>query len=522
MNPIISLDDLKWCYLRPNQHWYYVLLVNAMDPTTAGEKVLECLDYYDIDSGKSCDFFIPGFVNGEKGVLDEEKYNFIKKSIQGSISVFEKTKNIYIERIGVIPFYPRLFIEFHKAVENELRYKNKWKYSGRCELLMFSFDENGKIDSDNFHDYDLDDIVSNNRTVSEFIRKFIVLAERETSKEETKRAIDELYHDMIMPRPDHYNERYLDYCSRCFECSFEKKKYAFISYSTKDRYFVDEIRRQLRDKNIESWMAPYDIPDGTSYAYIIEKAIENADTFFLMLSNNSINSLWVEKEMLRAIGHYFKNKQDKLHVIWLNKPFDLSGTPFATPLENVQASVELESSRDNIYRLVKLLDPRKATIMYADKKLAEICGQIRNELNDYSHTTRLEQSVDKLKNIYEVGNWQENGRNIAFGLLKKITSINKVVIFAIEQIEALLKEEDTKNNEDCLQELPYYKVFLELLSKKDETKTITKNTETIKAMLLDNLKEEPFKLINETSELAAQEKNLIDKLFSFEKPKNYW
>lgn len=523
MNPIISLDDLKWRCLRPNQHWYYVLLVNALDPTTAGKKVLECLDYYDINSGKSCDFFIPGFVHTLEGILSEKEYSSIKEYIEKSLALnSERQKNVYIERIGVVPFFPKAFNNFHKAVEEELRYQNNWKYSERCELLMFSFNEHKRIDPNDFHIYDLDDIVLNDRTVTEFVRKFIVLAERGTSKEESKRAIDELYHDMIMPRPDHYNEGYLDYCSRCFEYRFERKKYAFISYSTKDRYFVNDIRNRLREENIESWMAPYDIPDGTSYAYIIEKALENADTFFLMLSVNSINSLWVEKEMLRAIGHYFKNKQDKLHVVWLNKPFDLSGTPFATPLENVQSSVIFEGSIDNVYRLVKLLDSSKAVVLYTDKMLEAICSQIKYELDNNSHSTRLEQSIDKLKNIYEVGNWQENGRNIAFGLLKKIVSINKALITAIDQIELFVNDEEIRNNGDCLSEVPYYKVFLELLDKKDATTTIGKNAETIREMLLNNLKEEPFKLINETCELVIQAKDLIDKLFSFRKPKRYW
>ena len=526
MNPVFSLGSLKRYATYSNQHWYYVLLINVLDPTEAGKKVLECLDYYDIDSGKSCDFFIPGFVNSPDGLLNEKEYSRIKEYVEPHLML--SSNSIYIERIGTIPFYPKLFINFYKAIEDEVKYKNKWKYSGRCELLLFSIDENERINADDFHNYDLDDIVLNNRTVSEFIRKFIVLAERNTSKEESKRAIDELYFDMIMPRSDHYNEGYFHLCSDQFQLRFGDKKYAFISYSSKDRYFVDSIRNQLKEHHIECWMAPYDIPDGTSYAYIIEKAIEHADMFFLMLSFNTIKSLWVEKEMLRAIGHYFKDKPDKLHIVWLNQPFDLSGTPFAMPLENVQANIVLESSLDNVYRLIKLFDPQTAVMMFANKQFENIYKKIEDEFNHNPYVTRLDQGIARLKEIYQSGDWQTNGRGTAFGLMKNFIYMNKAFILAVNEIETFLNDEDVKKNKDSLSELPFYDSYLGLLKNKSLVDIIAKNTEEIKQMLLDNLKEDSFlkektfNLINETGELVNQEKSLIDKLLSLKKPDRYW
>lgn len=517
MNPIFSLDDLKHHYLYHNQHWYYVLLVNALDPTQAGKKVLECVDYFDMDSGKSCDFFIPGFVNGDRGVLTEKEFESIKRYIGHSI-VFDSHNliNIYIERIGTIPFYPKLFLNFYKALEEEVRYKSKWKYSGRCELLMFSVNEFGKVNPDDFYNYDLDDIVLNNRTVSEFIRKLITLAESNVSKEESKRAIDELYFDMIMPRSDHYNEGYFHLCSDQFQLRFGNKKYAFISYSSKDRIFVDSIRNQLKDNNVECWMAPYDIPDGTSYAYVIEKAIEHADTFFLMLSFNSLKSLWVEKEMLRAIGHYFKDKQDKLHVVWLNQPFDLSGTPFATPLENVQSSIVLENSLNNIYRLMRLLNPQKATIMYADKMFENIYRKINEEFKHDRQTKRLDKGIDRFKSIYESGDWLTDGRNTAYSLIKIFVFINDAFALAIKEIGAFLNNDDIKNNQDYLLEHLFYCRCLEILNKKELEIIVANNVQEVRKLLKDNLSEDPvlkekiFNLVIETRELTNQEMILLN------------
>ena len=160
MNPVFSLGSLKRYATYSNQHWYYVLLVNVLDPTEAGKKVLECLDYYDIDSGKSCDFFIPGFVNSPDGLLNEKEYSRIKECVEPHLML--SSNSIYIERIGTSPFYPKLFINFYKAIEDEVKYKNKWKYSGRCELLLFSIDKNERINTDD---------ISITRAIRDIIRR---------------------------------------------------------------------------------------------------------------------------------------------------------------------------------------------------------------------------------------------------------------------------------------------------------------------------------------------------------------
>jgi TPR repeat protein len=52
-------------------------------------------------------------------------------------------------------------------------------------------------------------------------------------------------------------------------------------------------------------MAPYDIPPGRKYAEVINKAIKGCDCFALLLTNQSQNSIWVAKEVERAV-HYRK------------------------------------------------------------------------------------------------------------------------------------------------------------------------------------------------------------------------
>lgn len=80
------------------------------------------------------------------------------------------------------------------------------------------------------------------------------------------------------------------------------RKSVFISYSSKDRAFVDRIVRKLEEMGIYCWQAPEHIPAGSSYAKEIPKAIRECEVFLLFLSERSQDSIWVEKETDSAIS----------------------------------------------------------------------------------------------------------------------------------------------------------------------------------------------------------------------------
>ena len=81
--------------------------------------------------------------------------------------------------------------------------------------------------------------------------------------------------------------------------------YAFISYSSKNRDMINSINRVLSDNHIHSWIAPDSIPAGENYASCINRAIKDCSCFVLLLTDDSQNSIWVGKELERAI-HYQK------------------------------------------------------------------------------------------------------------------------------------------------------------------------------------------------------------------------
>jgi hypothetical protein len=168
--------------------------------------------------------------------------------------------------------------------------------------------------------------------------------------------------------------------------AFEKGNYYFLSYSSKDYCVVSKIRSEIENYGIKCWMAPRDIKAGTNYAHVIEIAIRNAKKFVLVLSESSIWSVWVEKELQRAIHHFQHDASNRIMPIWLDYPVDLDDTPMAYPLEGVQIIGTL-SRGDNC----RILFPEKI------QKALKVSDKIENTLQNYNlHSVRISDIKSKL------------------------------------------------------------------------------------------------------------------------------
>lgn len=99
--------------------------------------------------------------------------------------------------------------------------------------------------------------------------------------------------------------------------------YAFISYSSKNYSDAESFRVMFKRNGIASWMAPNDIPIGSKYAQVITQAIKGCDCFVLLLTNDAQNSVWVAKEVERAINHRKTIIPIQLEAVELNEEFEL-------------------------------------------------------------------------------------------------------------------------------------------------------------------------------------------------------
>lgn len=91
----------------------------------------------------------------------------------------------------------------------------------------------------------------------------------------------------------------------------------FISYSTKDEEFAQRLHSRLRDAKVRVWYSPEDIKGGEKLRDQIERAIQFHDRLLLVLSENSIQSGWVESEIRKALEVEKREGRRKLFPIRL-------------------------------------------------------------------------------------------------------------------------------------------------------------------------------------------------------------
>jgi len=74
----------------------------------------------------------------------------------------------------------------------------------------------------------------------------------------------------------------------------------FISYSSKDDAFAAELHTNLQEQHVRCWKDSEDLKIGDRFQEEIERAIRIHDKLLLVLSENSITSSWVEREVQAA------------------------------------------------------------------------------------------------------------------------------------------------------------------------------------------------------------------------------
>ena len=80
----------------------------------------------------------------------------------------------------------------------------------------------------------------------------------------------------------------------------------FISHSTADKNFADRLYADLQAKGVRCWYAPHDMEGGEHIDTQIDRAIKVHEKLLLVLSESSINSNWVKREISKAV-----NREDK-------------------------------------------------------------------------------------------------------------------------------------------------------------------------------------------------------------------
>lgn len=156
--------------------------------------------------------------------------------------------------------------------------------------------------------------------------------------------------------------------------------YAFISYSTKNQSSADSMRELFTKHDIDTWMAPYDIPVGSKYAAVITKAIRDCDCFVLLLSNDSQESVAVDSEVELATLTYRKS----IIVVELEKVILNDAFTFYIHNKQIMAVRKIE---ENTAEIRKILHAVKT---YTNSKNDDTFSSVVNNQIHTRKTTPIE------------------------------------------------------------------------------------------------------------------------------------
>lgn len=82
-----------------------------------------------------------------------------------------------------------------------------------------------------------------------------------------------------------------------------KERYVFISYTTINQEVAEKVRDILTRRGIKCWMAPESIPSGSTYPTEIYDAVSDCSAFVLILTKESMESVYVSKETDLAVSN---------------------------------------------------------------------------------------------------------------------------------------------------------------------------------------------------------------------------
>lgn len=159
--------------------------------------------------------------------------------------------------------------------------------------------------------------------------------------------------------------------------------YVFISYSSKNQTYAEATRSLLKQEQINSWMAPYDIPAGSKYAYVINDAIQNCSCVLLLLTEEAQESEFVEREIERAVS--YKKSIISMH---LDESKLNSGFRYFLGSEQIVPVKSIDKTSDDIKKILNGI--RAFCTNYISNSDASNVIKTKSELSKFIRTVRYD------------------------------------------------------------------------------------------------------------------------------------
>ncbi|MGO8819242.1 MAG: toll/interleukin-1 receptor domain-containing protein [Terriglobia bacterium] len=121
----------------------------------------------------------------------------------------------------------------------------------------------------------------------------------------------------------------------------------FISYSSKDDDFAQRLHADLQQQGVRWWFAPEDLKIGDKFRTRIDESIRIYDKVMVVLSENSIPSGWVEKEVEAAFEREQREKKLVLFPIRLDDAVMETNQAWAADIRRVRHIGDFRAWKDH-------------------------------------------------------------------------------------------------------------------------------------------------------------------------------
>lgn len=175
----------------------------------------------------------------------------------------------------------------------------------------------------------------------------------------------------------------------------------FMSYSSKDKLFAQELERRLGKEGVNVWRDEFDLRIGDSIIEKISKSIVDVDFLLAIISFSSVNSNWVKKELSFAMTNEVAGK----NIVVLPLVIDDCEIPSILQ-DKLYADFRLPENRENAFQ--KLLSAIKKTDLKKNtesqevpqhssiaSKLEDIPAPIKSYLAEYPMFSQAEDVTNK-------------------------------------------------------------------------------------------------------------------------------
>jgi uncharacterized protein YjbI with pentapeptide repeats len=141
-------------------------------------------------------------------------------------------------------------------------------------------------------------------------------------------------------------EIFLDYIQTQGNAPFDYPT-CFISFSSKDCDFVEQLYSDLQRAGVRCWFAPESLQTGEKFKASIDNAIRRYEKFLVVLSKHALKSGWVQHELEVALQKEHHGKPSVIYPLRLDGAITNSQTGWAAHIQSNRNMRSFENWQQN-------------------------------------------------------------------------------------------------------------------------------------------------------------------------------